>query len=152
MTALDLPGILAAVESHCLASGYVQRFQAAEVTDNPATGVTVGVMLTSLTSLGARSGLSSSSVRVELGVRLYLPAASRQPEQTETQIVAAVAALMGSFTGDFDLGGTRLVDLLGAYGAPLASTAGWTRIADQLYRVHTITLPVIVDDLWDQVA
>jgi hypothetical protein len=150
VTALDLPAILDAVESHALASGYVQRFTAAEPSDAPGRGVSAATMLTRVTSLAGRSGLSASAARVELGVRLYVPSATRQPEAVEAVIVAAVDALLRSFSADFDLGGARFVDLLGAHGAPLESVAGWTRMGDQLYRVHTITLPIIVDDLWGQ--
>jgi hypothetical protein len=42
------------------------------------------------------------------------------------------------------------VDLLGSAGAPLSAQAGYLNQDGRLFRVMTLTLPIIVNDVWDQ--
>ena len=63
------------------------------------------------------------------------------------------AALIGAYSGDFDFGGeagVRAVDLLGMTGTPLAAIAGYIEMDRKMMRVITITLPVVINDLWTQ--
>jgi len=46
----------------------------------------------------------------------------------------------------------RQIDVLGAYGIPLEATAGYLSTGGNEYRVLTIVVPAIVNDLWEQVA
>jgi hypothetical protein len=63
----------------------------------------------------------------------------------------AVDLLCGAYSAGFTLGGAlRSIDLLGTYGAPLSAKAGYLTQDSKLYRVMTITLPCIVNDLWTQ--
>jgi hypothetical protein len=115
--------------------------------------VTVAAWLGRFAPAPGRSGLAATAGRVEVLVRLYLPAALLDAERGELALAEALDVLVGAYSGDFDLGAAgRWVDLLGAHGAPMSTEAGWVRIGDQLLRVHTITVPVIVDDLWTQEA
>jgi hypothetical protein len=62
---------------------------------------------------------------------------------------------MRAYSGDFTLGGEVVfVDLLGQTGAQqLEGQAGYLSAGDgQMYRVFTITVPVVIDDLFDQEA
>lgn len=153
MAALDLAGIYAAVQSHALASGRVARWTGADVMGNPGQGITCACALDSAGPAANRSGLSATAARVALSVRLYQPVSAVDPAPDEQLLGQAVDLLIAAFSGDFDLGASgRWVDLLGAHGAAMAVAWGWARLADALYRVATITLPIIVDDQWDQVA
>ena len=71
----------------------------------------------------------------------------------DPEIMNAVDVLFAAYSGDFDLGGTvRNVDLEGATGPGLSAQAGYLNQDGKLMRIMDITLPVIVSDLWTQVA
>ena len=54
---------------------------------------------------------------------------------------------------DFDLNGTVAnVDLLGAHGTPLQALFGYARFDNTTYRVATLTVPLIINDAWTEVA
>jgi hypothetical protein len=60
---------------------------------------------------------------------------------------------MAAYSGDFELGGNvRNVDLLGQASEGLTAQAGYLEQDGKLYRVMTINLPLIVNDVWNQVA
>jgi hypothetical protein len=79
---------------------------------------------------------------------------TREPQDDiDTDILNATDLLMNEYSGDFELGGNvREVDLLGEFGDSLSSQAGYVTIGGTMFRVMTITLPVIVNDAWNQVA
>ena len=75
------------------------------------------------------------------------------PDAIDPNLVKALNALFAAYAGDFELGGdARMVDLRGAEGAQLSAKAGYLNQDQKLYRVFTITLPVIINDAWDEVA
>jgi hypothetical protein len=99
------------------------------------------------------SGLASTSTRLALYVRLYTSLVQQEPDAIDPALMDALDWLMAAYSGDFSLGGlVRQVDLLGTYGDPLSARAGYLAEAGAEYRVLTITLPLIVSDLWDQEA
>jgi hypothetical protein len=58
---------------------------------------------------------------------------------------------MAAYNGDFTLGGlVECVDLLGMTGQRLEARAGYLEQDRKIYRVMTITLPVIVAEAWEQ--
>ncbi len=66
-------------------------------------------------------------------------------------MVAAVDELLTQYSGDFTLGGqVRDVDLLGAHSPGLMAEAGYINQDGKLMRIMTITLPIVVNDLWVQ--
>ncbi|MEU3851722.1 hypothetical protein [Streptomyces sp. NPDC029554] len=99
------------------------------------------------------SGLSSTSSRLVLYVRLYASLMQQEPDAIDPALMDALDWLMAAYSGDFTLNGlVRQVDLLGTYGDPLSARAGYLAEGSAEYRVMTITLPLIVNDLWDQEA
>jgi hypothetical protein len=42
------------------------------------------------------------------------------------------------------------VDLLGQFGTPLSAQAGYVNQDGRLFRIMTITLPLVVNDVWGQ--
>jgi hypothetical protein len=86
-------------------------------------------------------------------VRIYASAVSEPPDAIDPDMLAAVDDLCAAYTGDFELGGlVRHVDLLGINGTPLDVRAGYLRQDGIEFRVMTIALPVVVNDLWNEVA
>jgi len=99
------------------------------------------------------SGLSATSARLVFRIRLYTSMISEPQDAIDPAMLAANIKLMASFSDDFDLGGSvRNVDLLGAYGIPMSSQAGYLNQDGKLMRIIDITLPLIMNDLWTQSA
>lgn len=153
-TALDIRGILDAIQSHALASGYFDTVNGAEPkSPPPASGVTAAVWVQQIGPAAGGSGLISTSVRLAFTVRLYTGMLNDPADAIDPALMDALDALMAAYSGDFDLGGlVREVDLLGQFGDPLGAQAGYINEQGNEYRVMDIRLPVIVNDLWLQEA
>lgn len=151
--ALDIRTILDAVESHALASGYFAQVNGHEPKSPPTSGITAAVWVEQIGPARGASGLDSTTVRLALFVRLYSSLVQQPVDAIDPDLMTALDALMAAYSGDFTLGGlVRDVDLLGAHGDPLSARAGYLAEGGAEYRVMTITLPLIVSDLWAQVA
>lgn len=152
---MNTQAIIDAVVSHAAASGYVELAQAHEPKSKPIVGggVTAAVWVQQIGPVPAASGLSMTSGRLELTVRLYAGMLSEPQDAIDPNMMAAVDALMAAYSGDFDLGGSvRNVDLLGSAGVPLQARAGYLAQDGKLFRVFDICLPLILSDIWAQVA
>lgn len=145
--------VLSELESHCLRRGTMDQVNTYQPEQVPGNGVTCAIWVQRIGPARAGSGLSATSVRVEYGVRLYTPSLQAPKDAVDTFLLEATSDLMLSFTGDFTLGGVaRAIDLLGAYGAPMEAVAGYARFpdGDTEFRIMTISVPVVVNDVWDQ--
>lgn len=150
---LDVVTVLNAIESHALASGHFDQVSGHEPKSPPGNGITAAVWVEQIGPAAGASGLASTSARLAFSVRLYTSMLTEPLDMIDPNLMAALDALMTAYSGDFALGGiVRDVDLLGAYGDPLSARAGYMTQAGGEYRVLTIVLPVIVNDLWDQEA
>lgn len=148
--ALDIDGILNAVVSHAGASGYFERVNQHEPKNAPGLGLTAAVWVDTIRTVPS-SGLASSSALLVFNVRLFTSMLQEPQDAIDPNLVRALSALYAAYSGDFTLGSlVRHVDLLGAEGAPLSAKAGYLNQDNRLYRLFTITLPVIVNDVWDQ--
>jgi hypothetical protein len=79
----------------------------------------------------------------------------------DPNMLAAVTTLLNAYTGDFEFedpvsglptADVRSIDLIGMYGRRMEAQSGYLNISNQMMRVMTISLPVIVNDLWSQTA
>ncbi|MEU1445508.1 hypothetical protein [Streptomyces mirabilis] len=151
--ALDITTILNTVQDHALASGYFDTVNGHEPKSAPGTGLSAAVWVEQIGPARGGSGLDSTSIRLALNVRLYTPMVQEPEDAIDPNLMTALDALMAAYSGDYTLGGlVREVDLLGTYGDPLGARAGYLTTAGAEYRVMTIALPLIVNDLWEQVA
>ena len=150
---MNLTGILDSIVSHALASGHFERVNGHEPKSAPGNGLTAAVWAQDIGPVPAGSGLQATSGLLVFNVRLYTPMISEPQDAIDPALMAAVHALFTAYSGDFDLGGNvRCIDLLGQAGTPLSARAGYLEQDKKIYRVFTITLPVIVNDAWEQVA
>lgn len=149
--ALAFSDLLNAVVSHAKNLGVFEHVMTHEPKAKPGTGVSASIWLNQITP--AKSGVRSTSLRVELSVRVYMTMLTDPEDDIDLTLVNAVSALVDAYSGDFELGGlVRSVDLLGASGAPLSVNAGYLSQDGTVFRVLTVTLPLIVNDVHDQVA
>jgi hypothetical protein len=151
--ALDIRTVFSAAESHALASGFFAAVNGHEPKSPPSSGITCAMWVEQIGPARGGSGLNSTSTRLALYVRLYTPLWQQEPDTIDPALMEALDWLMAAYSGDFTLGGlVRQVDLLGTYGDPLSARAGYLSEGGAEYRVMTITLPLIVNDLWNQEA
>lgn len=150
--ALDIDEIMARVTSHAETLGVLDEVNGHEPKSAPGRGVTAAVWVQEIDPLQA-SGLDSTSVRLGLMWRLYTPMISEAPDSIDPNLLKALDALCAAYSADFDLDGAlRMVDLLGAHGDPMRGRAGYLNQDGRMFRVIDLTLPLIVNDLWDQEA
>jgi hypothetical protein len=149
---LDVAAILAAVASHAAATGRFDRVDGHEPENAPGQGLSAAVWVDDIRPVPGRSGLASTSVRLLIRVRIYSPTTVETPDRIDPAVIGAADELLRAYSGDFTLGGTAAnIDLLGAHGEPLTGTAGYLRWdGGRVDRVLTITVPIIVNDLYDQ--
>ncbi len=129
----------------------------AEPKSAPGSGVTCSIWVQSIGPI-VDSGLASTSVRLELSVRIYKSMISPDDDRIDPTMTAAMLSLMEDYSGDFALSiitvapTVRMIDLLGAHGTPLSADSGYISIDNGLYRVLTLTVPIILNDVWTQAA
>lgn len=141
------------VVSHAMSLGIFETVNAHEPKSKPGSGLRCAIWVQSILPVGRASGLSSTSGIVTLNARLYSSFLQQPLDSIDPDLLTATTTLLGAYTGDFDLGGSaRNIDLLGMYGASMGAVAGYLNIDSQVFRIMTITLPVVVDDLWTQVS
>jgi hypothetical protein len=150
----DATAFLASVQSHAMTLGLFEKVNGHEPKNAPGHGLTAAIWAQRIDPVPAASGLAATAGRIELNVRIFTNMMREPQDAIDPEMATATIALMGAYSADFDLGVTdvREVDLLGEYGTPLSAQAGYLTQDGKLYRVMTITLPVIVNDLWSQSA
>ena len=150
---LDVATILTALRDHAVGTGLFTA-----VHNHEPRAITTGLLVAGIwwtSSMPARgySGLDATTMRVLFTCRVYTNANDEPRDEIDVRLLGGVDALMRAYTGDFTLGGLiREVDVLGRSGVPLAATSGYTpeqqNTAEK--RIATITLPLIVNDLYEQ--
>jgi len=143
--------IIEAVASHAMASGWFDRVNQYEPKSAPGNGLVASVWVASVGPQVGASGLNRTSVRFTVNVRVYTSMLADPPDMIDPNIMEAVDALLAAYTGDFTLDGlVRNIDLLGMGGPPLGAEAGYVEIEKRLFRIMTITVPMILNDQWIQ--
>jgi hypothetical protein len=150
---LDSVGMLDSIVSHAMRLGLFERVNTSEPKNAPGNGLTAAVWLQSVAPVALASGLAATAARVEFTLRMFSNMLQEPQDAIDPEMLAAVDVLMTAYSSDFDLGGTiRNVDLLGAHGAGLSALAGYLNVDNKMFRVVDLTLPLIVNDVWEQVA
>lgn len=111
-----------------------------------------------------KSGMAATSVAVTLQVRIYAPllregqsssVGMSVQDELDPQIMDAVSALCASYVAGFTLGGlVRCVDVRGGEGSggELSADSGYADIDKVLHRIVTISVPLVINDLWPESA
>ncbi|MFD9256928.1 hypothetical protein [Streptomyces sp. NPDC059538] len=147
---LDVRGILDAVVSHAMASGHFEQVNGHEPTNAPSQGLTAAVWTDSVQAVRS-SGLDSTTALIAFNVRLYTSVQSEPADAVDPALIDAVDVLCAAYVDDFTFGGlVRSIDVLGQHSQGLLVRAGYLQQSGAVFRVMTITLPVIVNDLWRQ--
>lgn len=149
---LETLAILEAAESHAVASGHFERVNRHEPKNAPGHGLSAAIWVQRLQPVALASGLAATSVLLTVNVRLYTPMIAEPQDAIDPHLVAALDGLMGAYSTDFTLDGlVRNVDLLGQHGEGLSAQASYQTVGQTMFRVMTITLPLVISDVWTQV-
>lgn len=145
--------LVSKVESIAMQTGDFRSVNFHEPKSAPGTGLRLAIWAQDIEPIAAASGLSSTSGYVVLNARIYGNMLQKPEDEIDPRIMKAATALIGAYSADFTLGGTvRNIDLLGEYGERLRAQAGYITIDSHMYRVMTVTVPCIINDMWNQVA
>lgn len=148
---MNTAGIFDALVSHGMASGLFERVNQHEPKNAPGNGLTMAVWLDRIAPASGSSGLNTTTGLLLFSVRVYSNMVADPQDDIDPALLNAIDILFSAYSGDFELGGmVEYVDLLGRHGAPLSATFGYVPIDNKMYRVGTITVPLVVADLWSQ--
>jgi len=144
--------LIKAVASEALASGWFDTVNGMEPKSAPAdTGLTAAVWVQTLAPVPAQSGLNSTSMLFTVSVRIYGSMIAEPQDMIDPTMMSTVDVLMEAYTGNFSLGGLiESIDLLGRASEGLRGDAGYVSIDNKMFRVFTITVPMIVNDVYSQ--
>lgn len=141
-----------AVASHAVATGHFQNVNQHEPKHAPGHGLRAALWVQTYRP-ARKSGLRSTSMRLEFRLRIYQNMLMEPQDAIDPTVLAATDALFAAYSGDFTLGGLiRQVDLLGSDGNPLSATAGYLAIDQKMHRVMDLTIPLVLNDVYEQEA
>jgi hypothetical protein len=146
---LGTRSILDKVVSHALALGTFAKVNTHEYKAAPGKGLFCEIWAETIAP--ARSGLDVTSAVLTLNIRIRSDMIAEPQDGIDPAILDAVDELMDAYTGDFQLGGTsRNIDLLAGSTPGLRADAGYLDHGGKLFRIVTITMPIIINDVWNQ--
>lgn len=133
--------------------GVVESVTQHEPKSAPQNGLYASVWMDSVTPVGRASGLAAISGVVTFNARIYSSMLQQPYDDIDPGLMTASCAILNAFSGEFTLGGTaRDIDLLGSYGRSLSAQAGYISIDNKMFRVMTVTIPVVVNDMFTEAA
>jgi hypothetical protein len=148
--ALDIQAILDVISSHAMSTGYFESVNQYESKDSPGNGISGAVWVDRIYPVRT-SSLINTTVRLDLLFRIYSSTYIQPYDDIDPNLTKALDTLMRAYCGDFEVGGqVRHIDIFGAYGAALESRSGYMNLDGKEFRVFTIRIPLVVDDLWAQ--
>jgi hypothetical protein len=137
--------VIDSLVSHAASLGHFERVNTVEPKSAPGNGLYCFIFLDRMSS--APSGLASMSITMTFTVSLRTPMMSAYSDDLiDPQMMLALDDLMTAYANDFQLDGTvRSVDL-----SAVRVQAGYIEQDSKVYRAIDITLPVVVNDVWDE--
>jgi hypothetical protein len=151
--ALSAVSLFNAMQSHALATGLFETVNGYEPKSAPGNGLSAAVWSQSIGPAPRSSGLKATTGLVVFFLRIFQNMLMKPPDAIDPRVLDAVDKLFDGYTADFTLSGlVRNVDLLGASGTALSAQAGYVKLDNTLYRAMTITIPLIINDIWSQEA
>lgn len=157
-TVLDVEAIRRPILDHALASGLFDRVGGHEPKSAPGNGITAAVWVQSFDPVNV-SGLDVTTARLIFQARVYTSMTSEPQDAIDPNLVTAAAVWIGRLIADLRLKGPSGegtgaavpgIDVRGRQGVKLAGVAGYVEQDGKLMRVYTITIPVLVNDVWQE--
>jgi hypothetical protein len=141
------------VRTHCLNLGRFGGVLTHEAKSKPMSGMSAEIWGMTIHPVAQVSGLAETAGAVVFHVRIRTPMLAKPEDDTDKILMTASLALMAEYSGNFTLGGSvYAIDLLGMHGESLGAQLGYLEQDGTLFRVATVTLPIVIDNLWSQAA
>lgn len=150
MSGLDAAGVLAALETVFQAIGGIESVITSSGVAPPANGVSVQIYaIPPWKPIGKRSGLATVSMLTTWAARLVAPIGSPPADNLDMTLLAVYSNAMNTLAGGFTLNGeVEQLDLLGAYGTGMPMDPQYLEMGGAVYRAMTMTLSLVLDDVW----
>jgi hypothetical protein len=146
--AAEAKALFEALTSHARALGVFDRVNSHEPENTPGKGLSCSITLGSIAADPQASGLAAVSGTITFAVRIWSSMMQKPLDAVDPNLLGAVMVLLGEYGGHFTLGGTvRDVDVLALRVAP-----GYLNHEGKEVRVAEVTLPIVVNDLFGEVA
>lgn len=151
---MDARGIFNALISHAMGTGVFAHVNGHEPKSAPTLADQINLALFGGPIRPVQSsGLASVSVRWEIAGRIYKNAFSEPADDVDPELAIAATTYLAELIGDYTLGGlVRHVDIFGSDGEPLEAVPGYMEQDRKIFRVMDLRIPVIINDLWEEVA
>jgi hypothetical protein len=141
------------VKTHCLTLALFGGVTTHEAKSKPAGDMSAEIWSMDMRPLPQVSGLGETAGLITFHIRIRTPMLAKPEDDTDKKLMSASLTVIGEYSGSFTLGGTVMaVDLLGMHGTALGAQLGYLEQDGTLFRVSTVTLPIILDNLWTQGA
>lgn len=148
---VDVTSLTGALADHARSSGLISPMLEHEPLSSPGSGVSGAVWFLTAGPARGASGLAATTALIVFQLRLYTPISAQPGDAIDPALTRALDWLMSAYHGDFTLtGAVREIDLLGQFGTPLSARSAYQTIGGDQYRVITITVPLVVNDAWQQ--
>jgi len=157
-TPLETGPINDALVSHAQRLGIFDSVNGHEPRSAPGTGLSWALWIQTVRPFAPRSGLAATSLALIYSSRLQIaiPKDTVSLDAMDPHLSDAAIAMLASLSADFELDGLLdgNIDLMGATGVQfgLGAEAGYIEQDGTLYRVMTLTIPIIVNDVLLQAA
>lgn len=155
-TPLETGPINDALISHAQRLGIFDSVNGHEPRRAPGNGLTWSLWIQTVRPFAPRSGLAVTSLALIYNSRLQLPipADADSLDAMDPLLSDAAIAVMASLSADFTLDGLvdGNLDLMGATGVQfgLGAEAGYLEHDSTLFRVMTLTIPIVINDVLTQ--
>jgi hypothetical protein len=147
--ALSSSQLINALTSHAAALGVFDVVQGHEPKNAPGNHLSFACWIQDYAP--ASSGLASGSFRLTFNIRLYSSMLQEPADAIDPEMMDAVDLLLADYIGNFTLGGLiREVDYRGIDGNALKVEAGYLPQDHNIYRVMTLFVPMVINDLYPE--
>lgn len=148
---IEIRALTDALVSHASETGWFARVNSHEPKSAPNGSLSAAVWIQTLRPDQQRSGLAVTSAWLTFTLRIYTEMLQEPQDEIDPQIIDATDDLIRLYSTDFTLDGMiREVDLLGQSGTGLSVQSGYLDIDRRKFRIVDITIPLGLNDVWDQ--
>jgi len=154
-TEAEFKELFSKLTSHAKSLGIFDRVEFREPINKPIGGIALALWLNDYQPVPAGSGLAATSMVLDVRATVFCPLGTgkRTAAEIEALVLYAVHRYMKVLSSDFELDRmVRNIDLLGQTGNRMHADFGHLPYEDTWYRIGEITLPLIINDVYEQVA
>lgn len=150
----EFKDLFSKLTSHAKSLGVFDRVDSREPVNKPVGGLACAFWLNDYRPVPAGSGLTATSMVLDVRATVFCPLGKRPASEVEVAVLYATHRLMKVLSGDFELSSVvRNIDLLGQTGTAMHADFGYLEYDDGAwYRIGEIRLPLIINDVYEQVA